>query len=233
MEYNAKKLKTKIDDYFAGAISKTDLGEWANNAYYDLLKGGYIEKEKISIYPFIKVISTFHLAENDEEDIYPCTEENVRIIQDILHGKKSFDFAVELSIPNQTYSMFKEKKYFDREKREIFVKLRNMLIRYFEQRDVPNDEMGAQIELAMCLEHQDKVIMDMLEEYIIRFLKNLFAGNFTELGLQKNLKLYAQKSVQNIIEERLMSYLDCYLGYRSFQLLIAFENGEQNVLIVV
>ena len=58
MEYDAKILLQRIDDYFTGIISKTDLGKWANKAYYDILKGGYVENEKIVIYPFVKVIST-------------------------------------------------------------------------------------------------------------------------------------------------------------------------------
>ena len=231
MEYNAKELLEKIDNYFAGVISKTDLGEWANKAYYDLLKGGYIENEKIVIYPFVKVISTFHLKENDKDDIYPCTEENVKIIQDILHGKKNFDFTVEMSIPIQVYSMFKERDYFDEERREIFSKLRNILICYFEQGDVFSDEVAAQVEAVMCLKHQNKVVLDLLEEHILRFLKVLFKNSSGELGLQKNLKLYAQKPGQNIIAERLINYLDCYIGNRNFQLLITYTDGESSIFM--
>lgn len=233
MEYCAKELIKRIDDYFVGAISKTELGEWANNAYYDLLKGGYIEKEKITIYPFIKIVSTFHLAENDKEDTFPCTEENVRMIQDILHGKKNLDFAVEISIPIQTYFMFKDKAYFDGKKRDFFVKLRDMILKHFKQERELNDEIRSQVELAMCMKRQDKVIMGILEEQIQWFLKILFVHDLAELGLQKNLKLYAKKSVQSVIEERLISYLDCYLGDRNFQLFIAFENGESNIHLIV
>ena len=233
MEYNAKMLIEKIDDYFAGAISKNNLGEWASSAYYDLLKGGYVENEKIVIYPFIKIISTFHLRENDKDDFYPCTEENVKMIQEILHGKMNFDFAVEMSFPVQTYSMFKERHYFDAERREIFSKLRNMLVCYFEQGDVLSDEISTQIESVMCIKHQDKVVFDLLEEYVLRFLNVLFKNSSADLGLQKNMKLYAQKSEQNIIAERLISYLDCYIGNRNFQLLVAYKDGESNIFLAV
>ena len=227
MEYNAKELLEKIDNYFAGEISKTDLGEWANKAYYDLLKGGYVENEKIVIYPFVKVISTFHLKENDKDDIYPCTEENVKMIQDILHGKKNFDFTVEMSIP----IMFKERDYFDEERRETFSKLRNILKCYFEQGDVFSDEVAVQVEAVMCLKHKNKVVLDLLEEHILRFLKVLFKNSSGELGLQKNLKLYAQKPGQNIIAERLINYLDCYIGNRNFQLLITYTDGESSIFM--
>ena len=47
MEYNTKELMEKIDRYFEGELSKDDLGRWTERAYYDLLKGGYVENEKI------------------------------------------------------------------------------------------------------------------------------------------------------------------------------------------
>lgn len=232
MEYNAKWLLRKIDDYFAGVISKTDLGEWANNAYYDLLKGGYVENEKISVYPFIKTVSTFHIKENDKDDIYPCTEDNVKVIQDILRGKRNFDFAVEISVPIQVYSMFKGNICFDEEKYAFFFQLRNLIACYIQD-NIISDEISAQIASMMCLKRQNKVILDLLEEYILRFLSILFENNLVELGLQKNLKLYAQRSEKNIIAKRLIDYLDCYLGNRNFQLLIAYKSGESSIFITV
>lgn len=46
MEYDINKLRKKLNSYFLGEISKQNLGEWAGKAYYDLLKGGYIECKK-------------------------------------------------------------------------------------------------------------------------------------------------------------------------------------------
>jgi len=233
MEYDAKILLQRIDDYFTGIISKTDLGKWANKAYYDILKGGYVENEKIVIYPFVKVISTFHIRENDIEDIYPCTEENVAIIKDILHGKRNYDFAVEMSVPIQIYSMFKEKPYFDIGRREIFLKLRNIISEYFEKRYEYSDEMDAMIEKAICLKHRNETVLDFLEECICRYLTVLFKNASAELGLQENMKLYAQKSEKNIMGKRLISYLDSYIGNSNFQLLIAYREGKPNIIIDV
>ena len=75
--------------------------------------------------------------------------------------------------------------------------------------------------------------MVILEVHLQLFFKILFVLYLDEMGLQKNLKLYAKKSVQSVIEERLISYLDCYLGDRNFQLFIAFENGESNIHLIV
>lgn len=233
MEYNAKRLLKKVDDYFAGTISKADLGKWANSAYYDLLRGGYIENEKISIYPFIKTISTFHIRKNDKEDIYPCTEDSVKMTRDILEGKRDFDFSVEISIPIQVYSMFKENPYFDTERHAFFSELRNLLVCYFEQKHSISDKIATQIESILCLERQNKIVLDLLEEYIRRFLSIFFGDGSAELELQKNLKLYVQRSEKNRIAERVIDYLDCYLGNRSFQLLIAYKRGESSILVTV
>lgn len=54
MEFDAKSLEDKLNCYFRGEVSKGDLGEWANKAYYDILRGGYIETEKNSDISILK-----------------------------------------------------------------------------------------------------------------------------------------------------------------------------------
>jgi hypothetical protein len=65
MEFELDDIKKKIDDYFLGNLSKEELGEWAKKEYYDLLKGEFLELKKIIGYPFLKVISKFHIKEDD------------------------------------------------------------------------------------------------------------------------------------------------------------------------
>lgn len=231
MEYNAKTLLNKIDDYFTGKISKTDLGEWSKRAYYDLLRGGYIENEKITIYPFLKVISTFHLKDNDMDDSYPCTEESIRLIRNILYGKQNFDFSIELSIPMQLYSMFKERDYLDEKKRIVFAGLRNALNYYFEQKTAFNDEIVTQIKSVMCLKQQNMTVLDLLENYIHIYLKILFDNKINESELQNCFRLYGQKSSTDGNYGRLLNYLDCYIGNRNFQLLVSYKDGKSSILL--
>ena len=54
MEYDINKLRKKLNSYFLGEISKQNLGEWAGKAYYDLLKGGYIECKKNNYLSILK-----------------------------------------------------------------------------------------------------------------------------------------------------------------------------------
>ena len=51
-------------------MSKKDIGKWAENAYYDLLKGSYVETSKIVLYPFLKTLSRIHI-DNNETDYAP------------------------------------------------------------------------------------------------------------------------------------------------------------------
>lgn len=233
MEYNTKTLCKKIDDYFAGIISRTSLGEWAKSAYYDLLKGGYIECEKIAIYPFLKIISTFHIEENEKADTYPCSEKNVKMIQNILHGNRNFIFSVETSIPDLIYSKVGEGSLLNTEKRELFSNLRDMLMRYIEQKCALSNELISYVKYILRLNHGNTLVLDMLEEYILSLLSFLFNDCSNELGLSKVLRLYAQKPTQNIIAERLITCLDCYIGRRNFQVLVYFENGKPNTSIAI
>ena len=50
MEYDVNELKIKVDEYFLGRLTKENLGKWAEKAYYELLKGGYVEKKKVVLY---------------------------------------------------------------------------------------------------------------------------------------------------------------------------------------
>ncbi|MEH2954821.1 hypothetical protein VV089_17825 [Candidatus Merdisoma sp. JLR.KK011] len=52
MQIDSKILKQKIDEYYKKNISKNELGRWAKEGYYTLMKGEYLEIEKLEIYHF-------------------------------------------------------------------------------------------------------------------------------------------------------------------------------------
>jgi len=86
MKFDLYEFSGRLNKYFHGELTKNDLGTWCEKAYYDLLKGGYVENKKIFLYPFLKTVSRFHIEENDAEDIYPSTEDELKHIQAILMG---------------------------------------------------------------------------------------------------------------------------------------------------
>ncbi len=75
-------------------------------AYYDLLKGGYTKIDKIVIYPFLKIISQINLKEDELNDIYPSTTEDIKEIRSIISGDKMYCFQVVGSIPEIIYKNY-------------------------------------------------------------------------------------------------------------------------------
>ncbi len=77
MEFNCNELKNKVSSYCSHKLSKQELGRWASEAYYDLLRGGYLETEKVTLYSFLKVLSQIHIPCCEKDDIYPSEENDV------------------------------------------------------------------------------------------------------------------------------------------------------------
>lgn len=52
MLINSFILEQKINQYFIHEITKQELGYWSKQAYYILMKGEYMEIEKLPVYHF-------------------------------------------------------------------------------------------------------------------------------------------------------------------------------------
>ena len=235
MEFDAEVLEEKIECYFRGEISQKDLGRWASTAYYDILRGGYVENKKVVIYPFLKIISTFHVEENDKEDVFPCSEDDVEKVRDILKGTIDFDFDIEMSIPTKLFDMFKEKKCFDMRKREIFKELRSEITKCVKQKGIIRNEIIVELKKTMSTACPIRTIQDFLEKDIIKLLKMVYVDEFAEICDKKTeyYKLYAQKSKDNLLLVRLIDYLDSYIGYKNFHLFVSFKKGVHHLFILV
>lgn len=233
MKFDVHGLQAKLDYYFTGKISKRELGEWANKAYYDILKGGYVEIEKVTIYPLLKILSTFHLEADDRNDIYPCTEEKVKEIQEIVNGKIDIDFDIEMSVPEQVYNMFKERAYYDKERREIFVKLRSIIACILKQGGIINEDMVKQLEIIRCLDFQNQTVQGILEKYIFSMGRILLENGIINENSKERYKLYAKKSDENAIIKKMLDYLDSYIGNNNFHLIVSFKKGVPDIFIIV
>lgn len=76
-------------------------------------------------------------------------------IQEIVNGKIDIDFDIEMSVPVQVYNMFKGKLYYDKERREIFIKLRSIIASVLEQEGIINEEMVKQLEIIRRMDYQN------------------------------------------------------------------------------
>lgn len=233
MKFDVHELQSKLDYYFTGKISKIELGQWANKAYYDVLKGGYIEIEKVTIYPLLKILSTFHVEADERNDVYPCTEEKVRKIKEIVDGKIDIDFDIEMSFPVQVYNMFKERPYYDKERREIFVKLRNIIACILEQGGMIDEEMVKQLEIIRYLNYQNQTVQGILEKHIFSIIRILLENSIINGKNKENYKLYAKKADKNTITKKMLDYLDGYIGNNNFHLLVSLKKGVPDIFIIV
>lgn len=211
-------------------MSKKDIGKWAENAYYDLLKGSYVETSKIVLYPFLKTLSRIHIDNNDTEDIYPCSEKDVQEIRAVLHGEKAFDFRVEMAVPLQVYNMFSEKSYFNFEKREKIKMIKNDILCNPQHISINSSKLCEYIN--SCPPIANDTLLDILEDHIVKLCRNL---SNTDICLKEknNLKLYPIKTNRNYLLEKLIDYLDCYLGNRNFNILVSYRNGIPDILLLV
>lgn len=233
MFYDVNELKKHVDNYFCGTLSKTEFGEWTEKAYYDLLKGGYVEIKKIVLYPFLKKISHIHVTSNDIEDIYPCTEEEVLEIQSVLHGEKNFDFQIAMSIPLQVYNMFGEKTCFDIEKRNAFSALKDALLYYIQHEKDDNNKLFHCIRSCYAESPKMVTVPDILQDHIIKLCVCLFDTDSNELKQKTSLKLYPQETNHDYLIEKLIEHLNCYLGDRNFNMLVSYRNGMPDILLLV
>lgn len=235
MEYGIGELKEKLDLYFSGKLSKRELGVWAERAYYDLLKGGYLENSKIILYPFLKKISQIHVPICDIEDRYPCSEEEVKNIRSIINGKGKMAFCLEIGIPIQVYNIFGDVPALDASKRELLKKIREELCDYFNKIAPLREEMMIDIETFLNTKFYRGTIMALLEDTIRTILKAMFIiepdGNI--VSETPKLAIFPLKASQNSIKNKLLEYLDCYIGNRNFYILVSYDDGFGDISVII
>ena len=175
-----------------------------------------------------------YTVEADERnDLYPCTEEKVKKIQEIVDGKMDIDFDMEMSLPAQVYNMFPDKSYYDKERREVFVKLRDTITCVLEQGGAINEEIGKQFGMIRCLDYQNQTVQGILEKYIFRMGRTLLENGIMKEDGKEIYKLYAKKTDEILIIKKILDYLDSYIGNRNFHLIVSFRKGVPDVLIIV
>lgn len=236
MEYDLQNLQKKIIKYFAGELSKKDLGVWCEKAEFDLLKGGYfLEVRKIALIPFLKTISKFHIERNDLADEYPCTEEEVKEIQSILNGEKTFCYQMEMGISAYVYERFPENSNFDVKKRDLFAEIKEEVLAYQDMVEISFSEskiLGF-IHSFSPIKGELETVQGMLEKEIWKLCMVLFDKDSVELERKSLTIMYPVEKRRDRGVEKLIEYLDCYLGNRNFNVVLTLEEGEAEVVLLV
>ena len=222
MLVNAKQLEQKIDQYYHKIITKYELGLWSMQAYYELMKGEYIEIDKLQIYHFLRTISTFHQIPNDIADEYPCTEEEVLNMKEILCGKRDINYTFNIKISKNIYQNQNYKtRYMSFEK----------LQKNIEQLSLDNIPPSIPDEWIEYINEDIKevqTLIDLLECHI----KGIITEN---IDLRQSVGIYvggANINKQNFIPN-LKKLLDCIMGNIFFRVSIVYTKGTPHLSLLL
>lgn len=229
MEYCLEILKRKMDGYLNAELEEKELGKWGKEAYYDLLKGGYVKKDKIVIYPFLKTISRIGLEIDEMNDIYPSTKADIELIQAILTGMEPCYFQIVVSVPELIYKNC-ENDSLDIDDYEKFKMLKKELENYIGNTD-ENSRIFECVKEIVKIQNSNETIMDMLQEQIVQFCNSLF--DVEQKKLMPQLGLYPKKTYNNLGLLKLTQYLECFLGERNFVINVSYTKGNSGLSILV
>ena len=234
MSIGHNELKRKLDEYFQDSITKKELGEWAGHEYIKLLKGGYIEKNSIAVYPFLKVISQIGIEVNEREDRYPCSETEVREIWDVLHGMKEIDFKVEIAVSPLVRERYLKEGEICQERILFFSKIYQKICNCVNNNLQSFEGVGCEIvDYLKSNKIEPKgTLLECLEERIDKLSKALFNVNDISVKVT-NLALYTGQTKRNFDILKLLECIECYIGIRSFNIVISYRNGNPEILLLV
>lgn len=233
MQFNCNELRGKVSGYCSHKLLKQELGKWALEAYYDLLRGGYLETEKVALYPFLKTLSQIHIPCLEKDDIYPSKETDIYEIIKILSGEKPFSFCLKAGIPIQAEKLFADAKALNWEQRKIFhivydrLKTSSDINKSLAAFSIPSNYSNCAQSPNTILEILEAKIFDLIQSF-----HNIHSFN-NSLNAELCLYGYSNESNANLSVIKLLEYLECYLGYRNFLILVSFFDGIPTVSLLV
>ena len=229
MLVNAKQLEQKIDQYYHKIITKYELGLWSMQAYYELMKGEYIEIDKLQIYHFLRTISTFHQIPNDIADEYPCTEEEVLNMKEILCGKMDINYTFNIKISKNIYQNQNYKtRYMSFEK----------LQKNIEQLSLDNIPPSIPDEWIEYINEDIKevqTLIDLLECHIKGIITENIDLEEKIIDFRQSVGIYvggANINKQNFIPN-LKKLLDCIMGNIFFRVSIVYTKGTPHLSLLL
>lgn len=226
MVINTEVLKQKINLYCNKEIEKEDLGLWAMEAYYALMRGEYIDIEKLKIYHFLRTISTFHMRPNDITGEYPCTENDVLEIKEILSGKREANYTFNIRIYKNIYQCEKYKYKFDN-----FVRLRGIIDEINVNKSIESWIIDELIDYVNQKDSNIQTIIDFLEENIRCIIAENIDLDERLLDFRQSVGIYIGGSEINkqFFIPNLKKLFDCVMGEMGFRISIIYRNGTANI----
>lgn len=229
MEYCLKTVKEMVNGYLDESLSKEAVGKWGRSAYYDLLRGGYVKKDKIILYPFIKIISQVDVKADEKNDVYPASKSDIEFVQSVISGAVSYCFQVEISIPKLLYSI-PENNYLEAGKFEEIFAVKTAVEDYIRNENM----IGALVDSIgkiMDSEKKSVTILDDLQSQIVMLGRSLLDRRLRRA--KPHLALYPKRADKNLGVEKLLKYLKCFTGEETFIVVVSYKSGKANMSVIV
>ena len=229
MDVNRIVLRKKLNQYFEGAITKEELGSWANKSYYELLRGDFVVIDKLAIYNFLKTVSRFHIVPNDIKDEFPCSENDICDIRDILNGEKNITYTMSIKIPEKIYDIFSDNSNLDKTKLKILVYFRDCISEYLENGELSQDKMRDLIAYSEQKSHNLYTLMDILSSYIVSILSDGIDSEELHIDFRNKGICVGCRENERDIGLDLLQLFDCATGQKSFRICITYNNGKPDI----
>lgn len=231
MNYNLDEMKKMLNDFVHQKVSKVEIGEWAEEAYKDLLKGGFLEIDKLMCYPFIKVISTIHIEEDDVKGVYPCEMSEILDIRDVLNGITSKSFSIKVGIPWKLSSM---NKSLDMSKRKIYENVVEILSRNKDKEKLDDKDINILRQVLTLKQEKENTIQYVIDSMIKTCIMKSIDWDDNSVDIKQGLCLYAgEKSNSKDMQENVLKYLEFYIGKRNIGVEILFDKGRQDLFFSI
>ena len=228
MEINKEILQGKIDLYRSKKLTRNELGRWAKEAYYYLMKGEYIEIEKISLYHFLREISTFHIEPNDIADEYPCPEERVLEIGEILDGRKNIQYTFFAKISKFVLQNSYRTRY------DYFKEMYRMVC-ILDSEEISPDMLRFFKEYVDQDTNEMQTLIDLFEVHIRTILTENIDFEDGMIDYRSGFWIYAADVARDksAFITDLKKLLECILGERGFRISILYNKGRSNIMFVL
>ena len=195
----------------------------------------YLSKELLDKWQRIRTISSYNILVNDIKDEYPCSDEEVREIADILNGKKYFSHTFNLKIQRKILESDNGFQQLIKLQFEEYDILKDSLFELSELGNISGEKMDKLIFFISQDAKEIKTIIDLLESHIIGILSNNIDAkdkifNFSQnVGIGVGIK---ESSDKNIFLN-LLKILNCILGNTFFRISIVYENGNPHLSLLL
>lgn len=228
-------LRDMLKKYFDQLITKEELGVWAKKKYFALVKGDYIVIDNLKIYHFIRTISRFHIVPDDIKDEYPCSEDEVKSIFDIINGDVDKTLTFKIKIPRAISDNFCKQYNIDEFYMNKFDKIKKHMIEYNNGQALSNKKIRELILLSDDNHKNTGTLFNLLEDHFRGILYENVDWNDEIFECKKEVNIYVTRNENDKIElySSLLKLLNCITGDSEFRVSVTYNKGRANLSLLI